>query len=141
MERLVTSRTGNDSQAIEGSMRVAFDPPAFKPSPMEPHAYDANSFGSTLADAPSRSGIVDLRQLESIIEREMIGFEELLSQQLASDYPIVSRLMDSAAALQGKRLRPRLVMLSALACGGITANTRKVSAVVRDGACGYACSR
>ena len=109
MERLALSRTSNETDAT-GGLHVAFDAPA--------------------SDFVNRSAIADLRQLESVIDREMLGFEELLTQQLASDYSVVTRLMDSAAALQGKRLRPRLVMLSALACGAITPNTRKVSAVV-----------
>lgn len=110
MERLVTSRTVNDTNSIEGGLQVAFD--------------------SSFADQQCRTSVGDLRQLESLLDGEMVAFEDLLSLQLASEYPVVSRLMDSAAALQGKRLRPRLVMLSALACGSITANTRKIAAVV-----------
>lgn len=115
MERLATSRTVDDSEAHDGGMPVGLA---------------GNASQTPIAASASRNSLVDLRQLETLIDREMIGFEELLSQQLASQYPVVSRLMESASALQGKRLRPRLVMLSALACGALTPNTRKVAAVV-----------
>ena len=119
MERVAESRTNNQTNlmaptlasskatSIDGNLRVALD--------------------SASAVRPSPS---DLRQLDATIDRELLAFEDLLSQQLASQYPVVSRLMDSASALQGKRLRPRLAMISALACGAITENTRKVAAVV-----------
>ncbi len=68
--------------------------------------------------------------LEAVIDQELTAFEELLTVQLSSQYEVVARLMDSAAALQGKRLRPRLVILSALACGEPTTITRRVAAVV-----------
>lgn len=114
MERLVTSRTGNEADSIEGGLNVAFD----------------SNYAAAMNESSSRPAVGDLRQLETLIDSEMIALEDLLSTQLASQYPVVSRLMDSAAALQGKRLRPRLVMLSAMACGAITPNTRKVAAVV-----------
>lgn len=114
MERLVTSRTGNETDSIDRGLPVAFE----------------STYDTRFSDLSSRPAVGDLRQLESLIDSEMIALEELLSSQLASQFPVVARLMDSAAALQGKRLRPRLVMLSALACGAITPDTRKVAAVV-----------
>lgn len=68
--------------------------------------------------------------LERIMEREMVGFEDLLAAQLDSQYEIVCQVMESAAALQGKRLRPRLAFLGAAACGRVTANTRLAAVVV-----------
>jgi octaprenyl-diphosphate synthase len=68
--------------------------------------------------------------LQQLLERELADLEEQLTRELQSDYAAVNRVMKSAAALQGKRLRPRLVLLGALACGGITPNTRRIAAVV-----------
>ncbi len=110
MERLAASRLINETNSIDGRVAIGLDQPE--------------------RDSTSRSLPRDLRQLETLIDSEMLALEELLSRQLSSTYPVVARLMDSAAALQGKRLRPRLVTLSALACGGVTENTRKVAAVV-----------
>lgn len=77
--------------------------------------------------ASSRDGAIALEQL---LEQELAAFEEYLAEQLESQYVAVARVMQSAAACHGKRLRPRLVLLSSLACGGLSAQTRRVAAVV-----------
>jgi octaprenyl-diphosphate synthase len=82
---------------------------------------------TVLRSAFSREAALDLQQL---LDRELCDLEEQLTLELRSDYAAVNRVMKSAAALQGKRLRPRLVLLGALACGGITPNTRRIAAVV-----------
>lgn len=69
-------------------------------------------------------------QLQQLLEREVAALEDNLIHQLHSTYAAVNRVSESATALQGKRLRPRLVLLGALACGGITPCTRRIAAVV-----------
>lgn len=68
--------------------------------------------------------------LERLMEREMVGFEDLFAAQLDSQYEVVCQVMESAAALQGKRLRPRLALLGAAACGRVTPGTRLAAVVV-----------
>lgn len=68
--------------------------------------------------------------MEQLLEQELTAFEEYLAEQLDSRHDAVSRVMRSAAACHGKRLRPRLVLLSSLACGGLSVHTRRVAAVV-----------
>ena len=81
-------------------------------------------------DAPSEQSREAAMALERLLDRELAEFEEYLASQLTSSYAAVNRIMQSASALGGKRLRPRLVLLSALACGGITEQTRRIAAVV-----------
>ena len=91
--------------------------------------YGENGFN---IDAGSRSAVSRdaAIALQRLMDSELAQFEQQLSLELHSDYASVNRLMESAAALQGKRLRARLVLLSALACGGITPNSRRIAAVI-----------
>ncbi|MCC6511757.1 MAG: polyprenyl synthetase family protein [Pirellulaceae bacterium] len=103
-------------------------------SDLDSFSHHADSARSAISsDVPRLKAVLSENQawqVEATLERELMLFEELLADQLDSQYPAVARLMESAAALQGKRLRPRLVLLSALACGAITQNSRRVAAVV-----------
>lgn len=89
---------------------------------------DAATFADcSSSSAYSREATLALQRL---LDGELADFETSLAGQLDSQYASVKRIMESASALSGKRLRPRLVLLSALACGGITLQTRRIAMVV-----------
>lgn len=60
-----------------------------------------------------------LRALYTPIGEELEQVEEILREELRSDYPFVDRLAKHGFRLGGKRIRPALVLLSAKACGQI----------------------
>ncbi len=94
------------------------------PTLESPTSFSSNSTAKSFATREALSA------LDTLVDRELNLFEDLLAEQLESEYHCVAQVMNSAIALQGKRLRPRLVFLSALACGGVTETTRRVAAVV-----------
>ena len=63
------------------------------------------------------SGPEALRRLYAPVRGELDQVEEILRQELRSDYPFVDRLARHGFRLGGKRMRPALVLLSAKASG------------------------
>ena len=64
------------------------------------------------------------------IAREMAEADRIYNQELATDSRYVARLVEHCSELQGKRLRPALVLLTAQACGGIRSEHPTLAAVV-----------
>ena len=72
----------------------------------------------------------ELRSLYAIVRDELSEVDELLRQELTSEYPFVHRLAQHGFRLGGKRLRPALVLLSGKLCGGVTNDHFKLAAAV-----------
>ncbi|MEE8452751.1 MAG: polyprenyl synthetase family protein [Thermoguttaceae bacterium] len=71
-----------------------------------------------------------LRVLYAPIREELERVEEVLRDQLRSDYPFVDRLARHGFRLGGKRLRPALVLLSAKASGSLNSEHLVLAAAV-----------
>ncbi len=79
-------------------------------------------------------GVVETRNrlalLYAPIGADLAESERIFAGELASRYPFVRRVVERAAALRGKRLRPALVLLTAQACGRVEPAHRVLAAVV-----------
>lgn len=78
-------------------------------------------------------GSLDLRGLNAVYELirdELQQVEQLLIDELKSEYPFVDALVRHGFSLGGKRLRPALLMLSAKAAGTLTHDHIVLAAVV-----------
>ena len=64
------------------------------------------------------------------IARELAESDRIYNAELASRSPYVARLVEHCSELQGKRLRPALLLLTAQACGGIGPEHPTLAAVV-----------
>ncbi len=73
---------------------------------------------------------LELRSLYAIVQEELVQVDELLREELTSEYPFVDKLGQHGFRLGGKRLRPALVLLSARLCGEITDDHFKLAAAV-----------
>ncbi len=71
-----------------------------------------------------------LRGLYRVIRGELDAVEEVLRDELSSDFPFVDRLVKHGFRLGGKRLRPALVLLSGQACGELHAGHRILAAAI-----------
>ncbi len=71
-----------------------------------------------------------LRTLYAPISEELDRVEEVLRDELRSDYPFVDRLARHGFRLGGKRMRPALVLLSAKASGTLAAEHLVLAAAV-----------
>ncbi len=79
-------------------------------------------------DQPDRAELT--RQIFSPVSTELQRVEELLSSELQSDTPLVDELLKYGCLLNGKRMRPALLLLSAKAVGEITDDHITLAAVV-----------
>src|SRR3954452_4246489 len=64
------------------------------------------------------------------IARELAEADRIYTAELSSRSPYVARLVDHCSELQGKKLRPALLLLTAQACGGIRPEHTTLAAVV-----------
>lgn len=71
-----------------------------------------------------------LRTLYAPVRAELEQVEEILRQELCSNYPFIDRLAKHGFRLGGKRLRPALVLLSAQATGTLGPNHLVLAAAV-----------
>ncbi len=71
-----------------------------------------------------------LQPVYSPVRTELEQVEEMLRQELRSDYPFVDRLVQHGFRLGGKRMRPALVLLSAKASGRLSEDHRVLAAAV-----------
>lgn len=71
----------------------------------------------------------NLRAMYAPVARELEEVEDLLRQELSSGNPFVDRLVKHGFRLGGKRLRPALVLLTGMACGGIRPEHRVLAAM------------
>ena len=72
----------------------------------------------------------ELQKLYVLIREELDQVEEILRDELHSQYPFVDRLVKHGFRLGGKRLRPALLLLSGQACGELTPDHRLLAAAV-----------
>lgn len=72
----------------------------------------------------------DLQRSYALIRDELARTDEMILEQLRSDYPFVDRLAKYGFRLGGKRLRPALVLLSGKAIGTVTQDHLVMAAAV-----------
>jgi octaprenyl-diphosphate synthase len=71
-----------------------------------------------------------LSRIYAPIRADLEEVERILRKELRSRHPFVDRLARHGFRLGGKRLRPALVLFSAMACGDVTPEHRLLAAVV-----------
>ncbi|QDT39602.1 polyprenyl synthetase family protein [Stratiformator vulcanicus] len=71
-----------------------------------------------------------LSELTELVGDDLAASEEIFRRELDCGERAVESIVEHAALLQGKRLRPSLVLVSALASGGIEEGHRVLAAVV-----------
>src|SRR6516225_11520428 len=71
-----------------------------------------------------------LADLFEPIRAQMESAELIFQHELRSRFPSVQHLVDHCGDYQGKRLRPALLLLTARACGSVTAAHAVLAAVV-----------
>jgi octaprenyl-diphosphate synthase len=91
--------------------------------------------GSKSAEAAEGAAAISSTSMLSASVRALIGtqlaqVEEMLATELRSVYPVVNDLASKAASLGGKRLRPILTLLSALAVGKCSQDSVRVATTV-----------
>lgn len=80
---------------------------------------------------PSVANVPEALQLLYLpVERQLAQAEQLLREELHSDFAFVDRLAQYGFHLGGKRLRPALVLLSAKAAGSLTPEHLRLAAAV-----------
>jgi len=94
---------------------------------------------STIENATLENGAMSERQsalLEQIrslygpVQAELAEVDQILRNELSSDYPFVNDLCQHGFRLGGKRLRPAVLLLIAQACGGVRREHLLLAAVV-----------
>jgi octaprenyl-diphosphate synthase len=92
------------------------------------HGSDSRTGMSRLADVSDTKRLLD--HLYDPVVDELRQVEEVLRRELRSQFPFVDELARHSFHLGGKRLRPALVLLSAKACGAVTADHLVLAAVM-----------
>lgn len=75
-------------------------------------------------------GVPVLTAVEQAIGAELLECEQILADELRSDNPYVSDILQHSTRFRGKRLRPMLLLLTAKASGGIRHDHKVLAAVV-----------
>jgi octaprenyl-diphosphate synthase len=75
-------------------------------------------------------GVPVLTAVEQAIGAELLEAEKVLAEELQSDNPYVSDILQHSTRFRGKRLRPMLLLLTAKASGGIRHDHKVLAAVV-----------
>ena len=75
-------------------------------------------------------GVPVLTAVEQAIGTELLEAEQVLVDELKSDNPYVSDILQHSTRFRGKRLRPMLLLLTAKASGGIRHDHKVLAAVV-----------
>ena len=75
-------------------------------------------------------GVPVLTAVELAIGTELLETEQVLAEELQSDNPYVSDILQHSTRFRGKRLRPMLLLLTAKASGGIRQDHKVLAAVV-----------
>src|SRR5258708_14033898 len=71
-----------------------------------------------------------LARVQELIGSELHEVEQFFLDEVTSRHPFVSEVLEHMAGYRGKRLRPVLLLLSGLACGGIEQPHLVLAAVV-----------
>ncbi len=77
-----------------------------------------------------QQGVPVLTAVEQAIGKELLEAEQVLAEELGSDNPYVSDILQHSTRFRGKRLRPMLLLLTAKAAGGIQHDHKVLAAVV-----------
>ena len=121
------------------SVRTTRVQPTAQPAPLGSRQSgrfsDGNLTASTQANAPELVAPELGAQNPQALMRALVGenlqrVESTLAEVLRSRYPEVNELASRAASLGGKRLRPCLALLSAMAVGGCDEDSIRVAATV-----------
>lgn len=75
-------------------------------------------------------GVPVLAAVEEAIGTDLLETEKVLAEELRSDNPYVSDILQHSTRFRGKRLRPMLLLLAAKAAGGIRPDHKVLAAVV-----------
>ncbi len=75
-------------------------------------------------------GVPVLTAVEQAIGSELLEAEQVLADELQSENPYVSDILQHSTRFRGKRLRPMLLLLTAKASGGIRNDHKILAAVV-----------
>ena len=75
-------------------------------------------------------GVPVLTAVEQAIGTDLLEAERILADELHSDNPYVSDILQHSTRFRGKRLRPMLLLLTAKASGGIRHDHKVLAAVV-----------
>lgn len=78
----------------------------------------------------STSGPLRLADLYAPIAEDLHRSQQILTDELVSDEPLISDLCHHVAQFHGKRLRPALLLLAAKACGDVRPAHHVLAAVV-----------
>ena len=71
-----------------------------------------------------------LQKISKPIESDLEKFDDFFNNSLLSDVKIINTVIKYIVRKKGKRLRPRLCLLSAQMCGQINSNTYKVASLL-----------
>lgn len=71
-----------------------------------------------------------LARVQALVGNDLREVEQILLKEIASRHPFVREILGHISGYRGKRLRPILLLLSALACGGIEEPHLILAAVV-----------
>ena len=71
-----------------------------------------------------------LHKISKPIDSNLKEFDIYFNNSLKSDVKIINTIVKYIVKKKGKRLRPRLSILSAKICGGINSNTYKVASLL-----------
>jgi octaprenyl-diphosphate synthase len=83
-----------------------------------------------ISDDAVMQGVPVLTAVEQAIGAELLEAEQVLTNELQSDNPYVSDILQHSTRFRGKRLRPMLLLLTAKASGGIRQDHKVLAAVV-----------
>ena len=79
---------------------------------------------------PQADSMSVLMAVDAAIGTELLEAEQILGDELRSENPYVSDILEHSTRFRGKRLRPMLLLLVAKACGGIRQDHKTLAAVV-----------
>jgi octaprenyl-diphosphate synthase len=71
-----------------------------------------------------------LARIQALVGTELHEVEQIFLNEIAGRHPFIREVLDHMAGYRGKRLRPVLLLVSALACGGIEQQHLVLAAVV-----------
>ncbi|MGQ0635068.1 MAG: polyprenyl synthetase family protein [Planctomycetaceae bacterium] len=71
-----------------------------------------------------------LERVQALVGEELREVDQILLAEIASRHPFVKEVLAHLTSYRGKRLRPMLLLLSALACGGVEQAHLVLAAVV-----------
>ena len=80
--------------------------------------------------AGNTSSAALLVRIQALIGTELQEVEQIFLNEIAGRHPFVREVLNHMAGYRGKRLRPILLLVSALACGGIEQQHLVLAAVV-----------